>query len=101
MLGKKRRFYISITDGTRTKQSSAIRSRGQSVVWNERLDGLCEFLLSNRLRHNTDLVLSVVQGPDMKLVLYAKRHSASDMVIGSIQVKAESNSGMLEVKHTD
>ena len=36
-LGKKREFYVTVTDGTTTKNTTAIRSVEQAVEWNEKL----------------------------------------------------------------
>ena len=38
--GKKRRFYVTVTDGTIAKKTTAIRSVEQTVQWNEKLDAL-------------------------------------------------------------
>ncbi|KAF8812682.1 hypothetical protein BYT27DRAFT_7182387, partial [Phlegmacium glaucopus] len=40
LCGKKRRFYVTVTDGTITKKTTAIRSVKEAVEWNERLDAL-------------------------------------------------------------
>ncbi|KAI0271286.1 hypothetical protein BC834DRAFT_930264, partial [Gloeopeniophorella convolvens] len=37
---KERRYYVTATDGLRVEKTSAIRSRGQAVQWNEILSGL-------------------------------------------------------------
>ncbi len=38
--GKKRRFYVTVTDGTIAKKTTAIRSVEQAVEWDEKLDAL-------------------------------------------------------------
>ena len=38
--GKKRQFYVTVTDGTIVKKTTAIRSVEQAVKWDEKLDGL-------------------------------------------------------------
>ena len=38
--GKKRRFYVTVTDGTIAKKATAIRSVEQAVEWDEKLDAL-------------------------------------------------------------
>ena len=35
--GKKREFYVAVTDGTSAKNTTAIRSVEQAVEWNEKL----------------------------------------------------------------
>ena len=35
--GKKREFYVTVTDGTTAKNTAAIRSVKQAVEWNEKL----------------------------------------------------------------
>ena len=39
-LGKKREFYVTVTDGTTAKNTTAIRSVEQAVEWNEKLGAL-------------------------------------------------------------
>ena len=38
--GKKRKFYVTVTDGTTAKNTAAIRSVEQAVEWNEKLGAL-------------------------------------------------------------
>jgi hypothetical protein len=40
LFGKKRRFYVTATNGTIAKKTTAIRSVGQAVEWNQKLDAL-------------------------------------------------------------
>ena len=40
LFGKKRRFYVTVINGTIAKQTSAIRSVEQAVEWNEKLGAL-------------------------------------------------------------
>ena len=40
LFGKKRRFYVAVTNGTIEKKTTAIRSVGQAVEWNKKLDAL-------------------------------------------------------------
>jgi hypothetical protein len=40
MFGKKRQFYVTVTNGTITKKTTAIRSVGQAVEWGEKVDAL-------------------------------------------------------------
>ncbi|KAF8967045.1 hypothetical protein BDZ97DRAFT_1916998 [Flammula alnicola] len=40
LFGKKRRFYVTVTDGTIAKKTEAIRSVEQAMQWNEKLDAL-------------------------------------------------------------
>jgi hypothetical protein len=40
LFGKKRRFYVTVTDGTIAKKTTAIRSVEQAVEWDEKLDAL-------------------------------------------------------------
>ena len=35
--GRKREFYVTVTDGTTAKNTTAIRSVEQAVEWNEKL----------------------------------------------------------------
>ncbi|PPQ94613.1 hypothetical protein CVT25_011427 [Psilocybe cyanescens] len=73
--GKERRFYATITDGARTKKSKSVHSRGQSVAWNEKLDGF------------------FVQSADIKLSLYAEHHLhmiQEDTFVGSLVIGTES-----------
>jgi hypothetical protein len=39
-LGKKRRFYVTLTDGSTIKKTAAIQSEERAVEWNEKLDAL-------------------------------------------------------------
>ena len=39
-LGKKREFYVSVTDGTTTMNTTVIRSVKEAVEWNEKLGAL-------------------------------------------------------------
>ena len=38
--GRKREFYVTVTDGTTAKNTTAIRSVEQAVEWNEKLGAL-------------------------------------------------------------
>ena len=38
--GKKRKFYVIVTDGMTTKRTTSIRSVEQAVEWNEKLGAL-------------------------------------------------------------
>jgi len=40
LLGKERRFYVTATDGTTARKTTAIQSIEQAVEWNEKLDDL-------------------------------------------------------------
>ena len=39
-VGKKRQFFVTVTSGTTTKKTAAIRSVEQAVRWNETLGAL-------------------------------------------------------------
>ena len=38
--GKKREYYVTVTDGTTAKNTTAIRSVKEAVEWNEKLGAL-------------------------------------------------------------
>jgi hypothetical protein len=40
LFGKKRRFYVTVTDGMITKKTTAVRSVEQAVEWDEKLNAL-------------------------------------------------------------
>ena len=40
LLGKERRFYVTVTDGTTARKTTAIQSVEQAVEWNEKLNPL-------------------------------------------------------------
>ena len=40
LFGKKRRFYVTVTSGTIARKTTAVRSVGQAVEWNKKLDAL-------------------------------------------------------------
>ncbi|KAF8812687.1 WD40 repeat-like protein [Phlegmacium glaucopus] len=72
--GKKRHFYVTVTDGTITKKTTAIRSVEQAVEWNERLDAF-----------------AVLPSSRIALSLYARRSIlAKSLLIGTHEIPLES-----------
>jgi len=43
---KKRRFYVTLTDGSTIKQTAAVQSAERAVEWNEELDALWDIAIS-------------------------------------------------------
>jgi len=69
LFGKKRRFYVTVTDGTIAKKTTAIRSVEQAVEWDEKLDVFASHPSSN-----------------IMLSLYAKRRFDKDILIGTYDI---------------
>ncbi|KIM45626.1 hypothetical protein M413DRAFT_344802 [Hebeloma cylindrosporum] len=68
--GKPRQFYVSVTDGTITKKTTAIRSVDQTVQWDEKLDGF-----------------SLLRPPyNITLCVYAKRDLSKDILVGTCEL---------------
>ncbi|KAF8815814.1 WD40 repeat-like protein [Phlegmacium glaucopus] len=74
--GKKRRFYVTVTDGTITKKTASIGIVEQAVEWNERLDAF-----------------AVLPSSRITLSLYARQSIVGkDCLIGTHEIPLESQS---------
>ncbi|KAI0258834.1 hypothetical protein BC834DRAFT_962954 [Gloeopeniophorella convolvens] len=71
LFGKSLRFSLNASDGVTTKETQALRSRNQSVVWNEMIG---HFIIDGSSR--------------LVLRLFAKRKGRSDLV-GTVEVPFE------------
>ncbi|KAH9476959.1 Vegetative incompatibility protein HET-E-1 [Psilocybe cubensis] len=69
-LGKERRFYVTITDGTTTKKSKIMNSLNRSVMWDQTMDGFTD--TSN-----------------IKLSLFAEYQMHKDKLLGSVKINAK------------
>jgi C2 domain len=88
-VGKKRKFFVTVSNGTTTKRTVAIRSEGQAVHWNETLGALWVHAPLYSVTLTQDCC-SAYPSSHLTLCIYAKKSIGKDIFAGTLEIPFDS-----------
>ena len=87
LVGKKRQFFVTVTSGTTTKETEAVRSVEQAVRWDETLEGLWVVYPPLYSVNLTEYLCSAARpSSHLTVYIYAKRSIGKDILAGMLEI---------------